>query len=54
MVEAGEAWLRRRGIRKVQLMVRTTNEAALGFYDRLGYAASPVAVMAKWLDGTEA
>jgi ribosomal protein S18 acetylase RimI-like enzyme len=53
MVEAGEGWARRRGVRKIQLMVRSTNGAALGFYGRLGYRASPVAVVAKWLDGTD-
>lgn len=54
IVEAGEDWLRERGVRKVQLMVRPTNTKVLGFYEHLGYERSPVTVMQRWLDGTEA
>lgn len=49
MVVAAEDWLTARGLRKAQLMVRETNTAVLGFYERLGYARSPVSVMQKWL-----
>lgn len=52
LVKAAEAWLAARGIRKLELMVRTTNAAVKGFYERLGYREEPVAVLARWLDGT--
>lgn len=50
LVEAAERWLAARGVPKVQLMVRAGNEAALGFYDRLGYESSDVVVLARRLD----
>jgi ribosomal protein S18 acetylase RimI-like enzyme len=37
MMSAAEAWLIKRGVWKVQLLVRAANAKALGFYDRLGY-----------------
>lgn len=49
MVQAAETWLAARGLPKVQLMVRATNEKVVGFYQSLGYATSPVIVMQKWL-----
>jgi ribosomal protein S18 acetylase RimI-like enzyme len=49
IVRAAEAWLRDRGCRKVQLMVRDTNEAVLGFYEALGYEDSGVQVLGRWL-----
>lgn len=53
IVAAAEDWLRARGVRKVQLMVRPTNAAVLGFYEHLGYERSPVTVMQRWLDDIE-
>ncbi|MGB3330067.1 MAG: GNAT family acetyltransferase [Thermomicrobiales bacterium] len=53
IVAAGEDWLRERGVRKVQLLIRPTNTRVLGFYEHLGYERSPVTVMQRWLDGTE-
>lgn len=53
IMAAAEDWLRQRDVRKVQLMVRETNQAVLGFYDALGYERSPVTVMQRWLDGTD-
>ncbi|MGB3307161.1 MAG: GNAT family acetyltransferase [Thermomicrobiales bacterium] len=50
IVAAAEEWLRKRGVRKVQLMVRSTNERVLSFYERLGFERSPVTVMQRWLD----
>ncbi|WP_425956164.1 GNAT family acetyltransferase [Xylanimonas sp. McL0601] len=47
-VSAGEEWLRAGGARKVQLMVRTTNAQALGFYDRLGYEEQSTTVLGRW------
>lgn len=37
IMAAAEDWLRARGIWKLQLLVRGDNEAAHGFYQRLGY-----------------
>lgn len=50
MVVAGEDWLRRRGVVKVQLMVRDTNTQVVAFYQRLGFETAPRVVMSKWLD----
>jgi ribosomal protein S18 acetylase RimI-like enzyme len=50
LMHAAETWLRDRGVPKVQLMVRDTNEAVLGFYASLGYERNPVHVLARWLD----
>lgn len=49
LVAAAEAWLRVRGVPKVQLMIRPTNTAVARFYDRLGYAEEPRVIMAKRL-----
>ncbi len=49
MVEAGEKWLRDHNVVKVQLLVRETNTAVVGFYDRLGYEVAPRVLMTKWL-----
>ena len=51
MMEACEAWVRARGIPKIQLMVRATNQAVVGFYEHLGYVDADVIVLARWLDG---
>ena len=53
LMRAAEAWLRERGIRKVELMIRDTNTEVTAFYARLGYDKEPVTVMSRWLDGTE-
>ncbi|MGO4104996.1 GNAT family acetyltransferase [Leifsonia sp. YAF41] len=49
LMAAAEDWLRDQGAVKIQLMVRTGNEAVIGFYDRLGYEDAAVTVRAKWL-----
>ena len=49
MVGAGEAWLRERGVVKVQLLVRETNTRVVSFYERLGFEIAPRTVMGKWL-----
>ncbi len=51
MVRAAEAWVRAAGIPKIQLMVRSSNGAALGFYDALGYGAEDTTVLSRRLDG---
>jgi ribosomal protein S18 acetylase RimI-like enzyme len=50
IVRAAEAWLRERGVRKMQLMVRESNSSVVDFYNRIGYERSPVVVMQRWLD----
>jgi ribosomal protein S18 acetylase RimI-like enzyme len=49
-VAAAEAWLRERGVWKINLMVRSENEKAGSFYERLGYAVNPVTSFGKRLD----
>ena len=53
LMDAAEEWLTARGVRKCELMIRNSNEAAAGFYVRLGYESEPVLVMSRWLDGTQ-
>ena len=47
---AAEAWLRERGVWKINLMVRSDNEKAGRFYERLGYQVNPVTSFGKRLD----
>lgn len=49
-MEAAESWLRARGVRKLQLMVRESNHGVLGFYEALGYEDGHCKLMQKWLD----
>ncbi|MCU1442608.1 MAG: family acetyltransferase [Cryobacterium sp.] len=49
LMAAAEHWLHGHGAVKVQLMVRSTNETVLGFYDHLGYEDAKVQVRSKWL-----
>jgi ribosomal protein S18 acetylase RimI-like enzyme len=49
LMAAAEDWLRTRGCPKVQLMVRTSNEAALGFYDALGLERQEVVTLGRFL-----
>jgi len=50
MVHAAEDWARARGLPKVQLLVRDSNLAAIGFYQRLGYVHEPREVLSRRLD----
>lgn len=50
LMAAAEDWLRQAGAPKVQLMVRTSNAAVAGFYERLGYADQETSVLGKFLD----
>ena len=47
LISAAESWLREHGAGKVQLMVRSINEAVLGFYEHLGYEYAEVHVRSK-------
>ena len=47
LVVAAEAWLATQGAGKVQLMVRGTNTATIGFYERLGYTDQDCVVLGR-------
>jgi ribosomal protein S18 acetylase RimI-like enzyme len=49
IVQAGETWLRERGVQKVMLLVRETNTKVEAFYKGIGYETIPRIVMQKWL-----
>lgn len=49
LMTAAEDWLRTKGARKVQLMVRSGNDSVLGFYERIDYEEAGVVVMSRWL-----
>jgi ribosomal protein S18 acetylase RimI-like enzyme len=51
MMAAAEQWLKERGAPKLLLMVRDGNDAALGFYERLGLEKQANVVLGKRLDG---
>jgi len=53
IMEAAEAWLRERGIQKLQLMVRKDNAQVHAFYRSIGYYNQETVTFAKWLDGRE-
>jgi ribosomal protein S18 acetylase RimI-like enzyme len=50
LMAAAEEWVAARGIPKIQLMVRTSNEQVRGFYDRLGYEVQDTVVLGRRLD----
>ncbi len=49
LMDAAEAWLRDRGAPKLQLMVRASNEEALGFYEALGLERQEVVTLGRFL-----
>jgi hypothetical protein len=51
MMRAAESWAARRGMPKLQLMVRDDNAEAKGFYESIGYTAEPVTVYARRFGG---
>lgn len=51
IMSAAEAWLRERGILKLQLMVRKDNAQVHAFYRSIGYYNQETVTFAKWLDG---
>jgi len=53
IMAAAEDWLRARGIKKLQLMVRGDNAKVHAFYQSLGYYDQQRVTFAKWLDGRE-
>jgi ribosomal protein S18 acetylase RimI-like enzyme len=50
MMWACEAWLRERGVPKLNLMVRGDNQETLDFYRAIGYAHDDVLVLSRRLD----
>ncbi|MCB2128504.1 MAG: hypothetical protein KDE03_05355 [Rhodobacteraceae bacterium] len=46
---AAEGWAGARGVIKLMLVVRDTNQGVIGFYERLGYSDAGVRVMPHWL-----
>jgi ribosomal protein S18 acetylase RimI-like enzyme len=50
IMAGAEEWLRRAGAPKAQLMVRTDNAGATGFYRHLGYEVADTAVLGRRLD----
>jgi ribosomal protein S18 acetylase RimI-like enzyme len=50
MMRAAEAWVREAGIPKIQLMVRSTHTAELGFYDAVGFTVEDTVILSRWLD----
>jgi ribosomal protein S18 acetylase RimI-like enzyme len=51
LMAAAEEWLRTRGVWKINLLVRESNAAVIGFYEALGYGDQTCRVMGKRLDG---
>ena len=47
LIAAAEDWAFQRGVPKLELLVRDSNQTAAGFYQHLGYQPEPVSVMAK-------
>ena len=47
LIAAAEDWAFQRGVPKLELLVRDSNQTAVGFYQHLGYQPEPVSVMAK-------
>ncbi len=50
VMQAAAAWVRDAGMPKIQLMVRSTNTAALDFYDAIGFKVEDTVVLSRWLD----
>jgi ribosomal protein S18 acetylase RimI-like enzyme len=53
IVEEAERLLRRAGCPKINLQVRTTNQAVIEFYRRIGYSIDEVVSMGKRLEPDE-
>ena len=49
LMAAAENWMLSRGVSKVNLMVRHSNQAAIGFYANLGYGDDEVTVLSRRL-----
>jgi ribosomal protein S18 acetylase RimI-like enzyme len=54
MMRAAEAWVRARGVPKLQLMVRGDNRAAVRFYEAIGYGVEDCLVLSVRFDAPDA
>lgn len=50
MLRAAEAWLLRRGVRKVNLAVRSDNAAVIDFYRNAGYEPAETVMLGRWIE----
>lgn len=50
IMAAAEAWLKDRGVWKLNLLVRPGNAAVAGFYEALGYTVEERVSLARWID----
>ena len=53
LMDAAETWLRKRGVWKLNLIVRAGNTQVIDFYKSLGYETEERVNMSKWLDPTK-
>lgn len=49
-MSAAEAWLKDRGVWKLNLLIRGDNAAVRGFYERIGYSVEPNIQMTRRLE----
>ena len=49
IMAAAIGWLKARGLRKAQLLVRPNNTKVLGFYDGVGWTEEPRVIFASWI-----
>jgi ribosomal protein S18 acetylase RimI-like enzyme len=53
MMRAGEDWVGARGIRKMNVMIRSENAEMTKFYRAIGYQPNPVLVVTRWIKDPE-
>lgn len=51
IMQAAEAWLRARGVWKLNLIVRGSNAQVRSFYEAIGYKTTDNVQLERWLDG---
>ena len=51
IMQAVETWLQARGVWKLNLIVRGSNQPVRGFYEALGYRTTDNVQLERWLDG---
>lgn len=50
VMDAAEAWLRARGVWKLNVLVRADNAPVVGFYEAHGYTVENLVNLSKWID----
>ena len=53
IMQAAEDWLLDRGVWKLNLIVRGSNQQVRGFYEALGYRTTDNIQLERWLDGRD-